>query len=244
MSGLRSLVVSIHDVAPATLGEAIAVRATVDAIAGPVPVSLLAVPRYHGQAWHDGAAQWLRDRVERGDEAVLHGLVHMDEGRRDGAEFARRDSVGDTIARLAFAHAELRGLGVHAAGFVAPAYAHPPALGAALATSGLEWWATRNRLVTAAGASLALPSVGLGASTLLKRALSPAGAATMARALARAPRVRLDLHPADMRHRRLTDAVDRLLTLLMEQGRTLRTHGDLVGTTLGPWARSSLVGVR
>ena len=150
--------------------------------------------------------------------------------------------MGDTIARLAFAHAELRGLGVHPAGFVAPAYAHPPALGAALATSGLEWWATRSHLHACDGASMALPSVGLGASTVLKRALSPAGATATVRALARVPRVRVDLHPADMRHRRLTDAVDRLLTLLMEQGRTLRTHGDLVGTTLGPWARATPVG--
>ncbi len=46
MSG-GALVVSIHDVAPATADAARRLRGLVTRCAGEVPVSLLVVPRYH-----------------------------------------------------------------------------------------------------------------------------------------------------------------------------------------------------
>lgn len=223
----RTLVVSIHDVAPSTLDEVARLRDLVRRHAGEVPVSLLAVPRYHGNAWDDAAVDWLRERCRDGDEPVVHGLVHFDSRRRDGAEFGRRDSVGDTIARLAFATAEVRAMGVHPRGFVAPAYAHPPVLERALLTSGLEWWATRMHLRTPSG-SVDLPSIGLGASTGARRVSSSVVAPLAARAMAHIGRVRLDLHPADLRHRRLAQRIGPLLDDLLAQGRTVTTHAALV----------------
>ncbi|MCB0880996.1 MAG: DUF2334 domain-containing protein [Thermoleophilia bacterium] len=223
---IRSLVVSIHDVAPATRDECHALRVIVRGVAGDVPVSLLAVPRYHGEQWDRATTEWLRARVREGDEPVVHGLVHQDGRGRDGAEFGRRDSLGDTIARLSFAVAEVRALGVHPEGFVAPAYAHPDALERALRTSGLRWWATRGRLTGRAG-RVALPSVGLGASTRTRRVGSVLTAPLAARAMAAAPRARLDLHPADLHHPSLARSVRPLLEALLGQGRVVVTHARL-----------------
>lgn len=221
------LVISIHDVAPATIHETVALREMVRTIAGDVPVSLLVVPHYHGSGWDTSSTTWLRSMAHSGDEVVIHGLVHMGRDGRDGPEFAPRDSLGDTIARLSLAISEVRDLGVHATGFLAPCYAHPPVLDRALRTSGLEWWATRNHLVTH-GARTDLRSLGLGASTLTRRIASPWVAAGAVTALSTADRVRLDLHPADLRHERLTLAVPRILEALMRQRRHVTTHERLV----------------
>ena len=67
----------------------------------------------------------------------------------------------------------------------------------------------------------------LGASTELRRRLSPTGARAAARALASAPALRLDLHPADLRHARLAAAGIDLIELLLDQGRRPVTHESL-----------------
>lgn len=56
---------------------------------------------------------------------------------------------------------------------------------------------------------------------------SPSVAVVLARALAGAPAVRLDLHPADLRHGRLARTVPALLDALLEQGRRPATHAEL-----------------
>lgn len=49
-----------------------------------------------------------------------------------------------------------------------------------------------------------------------------------ARAMAAAPRVRLDLHPADVRHPSLARSVRPLLEALLDQDRTVVTHARLL----------------
>ena len=79
----RALVVSIHDVAPATQPE---VAEIVRRLASrQIPVSsLLVVPDYHHQgrsmeqpAFHE----WLSELEQRGHEVVLHGFYHQRERR-------------------------------------------------------------------------------------------------------------------------------------------------------------------
>lgn len=220
---IRSLVVSIHDVAPATRGECDALRRLVRH----VPVSLLAVPRYHGRRWDAATTDWLRALARDGDEHVVHCLVHQDARGRDGAEFGRRDSLGDTIDRVSFAVAEVRARGVHPAGFVAPAYAHPGALERALRTSGLRWWATRGHLAFG-GDRVALPRLGLGASTRAHRVGSVLTAPPAARAMAAPP----PRAPGSAPRRRAPPvpggSVRPLLEALLDQDRTVVTHARLL----------------
>jgi hypothetical protein len=57
--------------------------------------------------------------------------------------------------------------------------------------------------------------------------LSPAAVRAAAGAFALAPAVRLDLHPADLRHPRLASAGRDLLERLLSQGRRPVTHAAL-----------------
>lgn len=223
---MKALVIAVHDVAPSTLAEAAEWRSLVaDLTDG--PVSLLVVPRYGGRdSWRSGPAPgWIRARADAGDETVLHGYSHLAPDGRDGRELAGRDPL--TIAALIHDGAsEMRGAGLHADGFIAPSYVHPAAADASCRSEGLRWWATRTSLRSRGGARR-LPSLSLGASGAGRRALSPAVARAAARALAGAPAVRLDLHPADLRHARLERGGRDLLERLLDQGRHPVTHAAL-----------------
>ena len=226
---MKLLVVAIHDVAPSTLDEVGRWRELSAALV-PAPVSLLAVPRYHGRdSWRAGPARgWLRRRAEQGDEIVLHGYAHMRPGGRDGRELAGRP--GREIAEvIRDGLDEMARAGIATDGFIAPSYAHPHAVDACCRRAGIGWWATRWTLSSPRG-SRPLPSLGLGASTTGRRLLSPAAARIAARALASAPAVRLDLHPADLRHPRLARAGRALLETLLDQGRHPVTHRELDAT--------------
>jgi predicted deacetylase len=227
-SGPRHAVVSIHDVAPATLVRVAGLRAVVREIAGPVPVSLLVVPCYHGSsAWDAEAATWVRACAADGDEIVLHGHLHHRPGGGDGPEFGRTTRPADAQARIGAGRRRLEDLGISPEGFIAPAYAHPRVLTAALHDHGMGWWATRTWLHSCDGSRRLLPSLGLGASTAPRRALSPAAARAGIRFLQHAPAVRIDLHPADLDHGRLRAAVPDILARLLDGHRTCITHADL-----------------
>ena len=95
------MIFSIHDVAPQTLPQVAELRRMIHADAGPVPVSLLVVPRYHGaDAWCPGSRRWLSDAATRGDEIVLHGYEHWSPDGVDGAEFDRQMTDTAVAARL------------------------------------------------------------------------------------------------------------------------------------------------
>lgn len=218
--------ISLHDVAPSTI-EATAAWRTAVAELTDEPVSLLAVARYRGRdSWRSGPARsWVCGQGELGDEVVLHGYSHLDRAGRDGRELAGRGPAA-IVSLIGTGLAELRAAGFACEGFIAPAYAHPAITDACCRAAGLSWWATR-RVLRADGWALRLPSIGLGASTATRRALSPLATRAAARLLSRAPVVRLDLHPADLRHPHLERAGRELLELLLDQGRRPVTHGGL-----------------
>src|SRR6476646_8617892 len=77
----RLLAIELHDVAPATWPQCAAVLRMLDEV-GATRVSLLVVPRFHdaGASADDSAFVAALDaRLARGDELVLHGLVHRDD---------------------------------------------------------------------------------------------------------------------------------------------------------------------
>lgn len=232
---MKGLVIALHDVAPSTLGETERWRALVAGITDG-PVSLLVVPRYGGrESWRAGpGAAWLRARWRAGDEAVMHGYSHLSRDGRDGCELRGRDARSIEVL-IEDGARELAAAGLEAEGFISPSYVHPPATDASCRSAGLRWWATRTALRDE-GRSCALPSVGLGASTAVRRLLSPPAARLAARLLAAAPVIRLDLHPADLRHSRLERSGCDLLELLLAQDRRPVTHAAVLEARLpGGW---------
>ncbi len=216
----RTVIFSIHDVAPQTLPEVAELRRMIQANAGPVPVSLLVVPRYHGaDAWCPGSRRWITDAARRGDEIVLHGYEHWSRYRLDGAEFDRQMTDTAVTARLALALGRLQQLGLSADGFIAPAYAQPATLTRALRAESVGWWATRTRLYASTG-TRRLWSIGLGASTAWRRATSPRAARAALRLAARTPALRLDLHPADLAHPGLRRSARELIAGVLAQQRS------------------------
>ena len=225
---MKQLVVAIHDVTPGSAGAVVRLREMV-ARRAPGPVSLLLVPRFLGdEPWRAGHfTRWTSARAAAGDELVLHGFTHITPGGTSERELAHL-SATDIGNRIDLGRSVLHGVGLAPGGFVAPCYDHPRTAHLACARSALTWWATRNGLYRK-GRRLLLPSLGLGASSALKRATSPSVARAAAAVLAPARSLRLDLHPADLDHRGLLAAAVDVLDRLLDQGRELTTHARLVG---------------
>ena len=73
--------VSLHDVAPDTWPDCAQLLALCDAAR--IPVTLLVVPRYHHGTAVDESPSFaaaLQARRARGDDVVLHGYFHVDDG--------------------------------------------------------------------------------------------------------------------------------------------------------------------
>lgn len=205
--------VSIHDVAPATWPGCERLLALLEPYA--VPVTLLVTPHYrHGIAL-DAApevAAALRDRARRGDEVVLHGYYHTDDGPpphslRDWAmrrlwtdregEFA---ALGATAAaqRIDAGAAMLRRAGLEPAGFVAPAWLLGRGARAALVASGLRYTCTRDKLLSIPGFEpVHAPSLVYSTRAAWRRAVSRHWNRRRARELRGEPRIRVALHPAE-----------------------------------------------
>jgi predicted deacetylase len=104
--------------------------------------------------------------------------------------------------------------GIEPDGFVAPAYAYTPALRRVLPRR-FRWWAGLLRVHRPPGASdgeqpqLLAPAWGMGTGGPLRRLLSPA--LIRAGSLICGHTMRLDLHPADLRHPRHMLALERVL---------------------------------
>src|SRR5262245_32607611 len=86
--GPDAMSVTIHDVAPATQEQCERLIARIESI-GPLPMTLLIVPRYHHQRPTPAFERWIEARVRRGDELALHGLTHLDEAIPGRGLFAR-----------------------------------------------------------------------------------------------------------------------------------------------------------
>jgi len=229
---MSRLVIAIHDVVPRRLEAARAWRRLVERQIGG-PVSLLVVPRYGGRDAWDGTEglAWLRSRASEGDEIVVHGLSHTTTSGRDGAELAKRHP-DDVFRRVVEGTRELSRVGLCGTGFIAPAYVHPVPARTACNLAGLAWWATRWRLEWD-GEGCWLPSISLGASTRGRRLWSPPFARVAVLAAVSWENVRLDLHTADLDHPALTAAGLSALHALLEQGRTLVTHSQLMAASSG-----------
>ncbi len=155
----------LHDVAPRTQARCMALLAALApwiTPQGPMLVTLLVVPRYHGDAplaEHAAFRAWLDSRIALGDEVVLHGFYHADNRpirhpldwlkRRvytlEG-EFAELDAISATKL-LQQGRDELAACGWTTRGFVAPAWLTSTGSITALQDLAFDWYARRTGLV-------------------------------------------------------------------------------------------------
>jgi predicted deacetylase len=202
-----TLAVALHDVEPATFERCALVREWLDDH-GVDRVTLLVIPAVGGHAFSDRSPRlhaWLLERRDDGDAIAQHGLMHCrlrpagPHRRWQGgvaAEFPGL-SAAETRQRVSDGRRLLEQAGLRPRGFVAPAYAYTHALRHELRAT-YDWFATVVCCWQAGTGARVAPAFGLGTSSRVKRALSPAllrAGAPLARAT-----LRLDLHPADFDH--------------------------------------------
>jgi uncharacterized protein len=211
------LVVSIHDVAPAT-------QAICDKIISELTKkgirhsSLLVVPDYHhrGRSMLDRQfVSWLRGLEADGHEIVIHGYFH-ERPRRD-TETALEKFVtrfytqgegefydlgyDEAFRRIKTARDEFRGVGLKPRGFVAPAWLLSSKGERAARDAQIEY-TTRLRTVLdlQSGETFAARSMVYSVHNGWRRAVSMLWNAALSRALTNKPLMRLSIHPPDFSH--------------------------------------------
>lgn len=242
-----ALAVVLHDVAPATWAACELIRKRLHVLSPTLPVTLLAVPYYHGEPPEPLFERWLDVALAHGDELALHGYTHRDPGRpRDWLDHLLRRwyTAGEgEFAALGQAEARQRlraGMawflqrGWPLEGFVAPAWLLSDGSWRALEELGFRYTCTLTRLV-ALPSRTALRSASIVYSTrsAWRRALSRPFNAVRAWQARTQPLLRFEVHPVDAEH---PDLLDAWLRQLQE---ALATRRPL---TLGQAARECLAG--
>jgi uncharacterized protein len=223
---VKALCVVVHDVAPATWA---ATRRLLDALAevGNIPVTLLAVPRYHGEERDHEFERWLIDRAAKhGDEIALHGYRHVEDGQPRGwvdrlirqsytrgeGEFADLP-FDEASRRIDMGLTWLRELGVRPAGFVAPAWLLGPHAWRAVCAHAFDYTCTLRHIHLLRADLRADPLADPHQARVIdcqaqvyshskawRRGMSVVWNESLARLQRGRPLVRLELHPADVDH--------------------------------------------
>ena len=157
---------------------------------------------------------------------MLHGYTHMRTGLDDEREFRGLDD-GTANRRVQAGLIELAARGIRAEGFAAPCYSGHAERLLRSPRSPLAWTATRTALHSRHG-SVRAPAIGVGASTPMRRWLSPPSAKAVLAGLPASQPFRIDVHPADLRHPRLRQAVLDLVDRAIARNGDPVRHADLV----------------
>ena len=209
-----ALCVVIHDVAEARLAGCERVIAAVHEVA-PLPLTFLAVPRFHHAAPTPTFEQWLSERSRRGDELALHGLTHVDEGvphspldrlrrhvytRGEGEFWDLHEASATARLREGIDWFARKGWPLH--GFVAPAWLLGPGAWAALRRCReFAYTATLRHLHLLPGDErITSQAIVYSTSTAWRRQSSIAWTAVLNRMLVANPVLRFELHPHDADH--------------------------------------------
>jgi hypothetical protein len=204
----RFVCVVLHDVAPSTRSACVR---TLNAIAdvATLPLTLLVVPRYHGDTPSSEFEAWLGQRRQRGDELALHGYTHRDDLPSHGiVDSLRRKSYtrgegefwalpeSEAKQRVAAGVAWFRENGWPRHGFVAPAWLLGPQAWAAL--TEFEYTATLRHLVRLPSREkVTSQSVVYSTSSGWRRRTSVLWNALVARKERSNALLRIELHPHD-----------------------------------------------
>lgn len=243
------LVVSVHDVAPATAAHTRRWCADLDERA--VPLALLVVPGpWRVPVLRDDPefAGWLRHRVGRGDEVVQHGWrhrmpatahgaprgqwrrrVHARVVARGAAEFAAL-TEGQAAARLVAGRVELSALGLSVEGFTPPGWLASPGTVQALRR-------LRFRYTTCHAGVRDLATGGWHPAFVLSHRAGGLGERAGARLMVAGARhavrggrdIRIALHPADLDRPGLREAALRAIDSCLDLGAAPTTYLGLLG---------------
>jgi predicted deacetylase len=239
---VKSLVVSIHDVAPASLDESrrwLAICETYGCRA-----SLLVIPgtwRGNGPLREGEFADWIRSASSRGHEVVMHGVNHATYGRPCSvhATFGRVLARGcEEFWSLEYVEARervLEGLaafgriGLCPRGFVPPGWLLSHGALNALRATGFEYTTTHFTVLPLDGRRR------IRSFALSQRPGGPSSgvAATVTRSIGFVQRrvstvVRIALHPDDLRSNQSLNADIALISGALSAGFTSLTYSDLV----------------
>jgi uncharacterized protein len=223
----RCMLVAVHDVTPAH-AERVRRIFNLLAHAGVTQYALFVVPRWHGE-WdlprHAEFAALLRERAAAGAEIFLHGLRHDEHGTRRSwvqelRAFGRTDGEGEFLAlppaeagaRLDQGLEILRRCGLDPVGFVPPAWLHGRAWRRLLVERRLGYtedsWAVCD---VVAGRRIRASAF---CWSTLHPWHPPAGALVAAARLtlqARAPLLRVAIHPPDIDAPRIVQSLGAVL---------------------------------
>jgi predicted deacetylase len=243
-SDREALVVSVHDVAPATREDCAHILAELSRH-GVAVSSLLVVPDYHhrGPSMEDPAfVRWLRDLETDGHEIVIHGYFH-ERPRREtestGAKFLTRvytSGEGEfydldyeaAFRRITRARDEFTAAKLTPRGFIAPAWLLGPDAERAAAAAEMEY-TTRLTGVRDLRSGKEFPARSLVYSvrSSWRRTVSLAWNGLLCRHLANRPLARISIHPADLHHPEIWRQILRSVSRLTEN-RTPTTYRDWI----------------
>jgi uncharacterized protein len=240
----EALVVSVHDVAPAT-------RSRVEEIVGDlahhgVPVcSLLVIPNYHhrGRITEDRPfVRWLQDLEGKGHEIVIHGYFHerppRDDERLPEKFFTQLYTKGEgefydldydeAFRRISRAREEFAAAGLTPRGFIAPAWLLSSPAERAAADAEMEY-TTRLTEVRdlRSGENFVARTLAYSVRSGWRRTASLAWNNALARHLAGARLARVSIHPPDRDHPEIWRQLLRLTDRLIEN-RTATTYRDWI----------------
>ena len=241
MSRERTIAVALHGIEPATFERCAVIRDWLDDH-GVDRVTLLVIPArdLHPVGERSPAmVQWLSERRLAGDSIAQHGFQHVRSrragpsrsmiGRAGAGEFVGLD-CDETRRAVNAGWRVMKLAGIEPDGFVAPSYAYTSALRETL-LQRFRWWAGMLRVhrvsqdVRPSPNEVFAPAFRLAAVSPLGRVLS----APLLRAGSMLPTstLRVDLHPADLRHPRHMMALEWVLS--RAQSRTAVTYRQLAG---------------
>ncbi len=219
------LAVVLHDAASSTQAACERTLRAVAAVAD-VPVTLLAVPRYHHETPTPAFERWLTERSQRGDELSLHGLTHLDESGPPGGwlERLRRQSYtrgegefwalseSEAATRLQQGVEWFVANGWPLQGFVAPAWLLGPGGWAALKRFDFRYTSTlRHLFALTSGRRWTSQSIVYSTSRAWRRQSSVVWAAAVSRLERDNPLLRIELHPSDADHAPVRRSWQRIL---------------------------------
>lgn len=251
---MTRLVVSLHDVAPATAEQS---RRWLELLeARSLRTSLLVVPGpWRGGEFRRAGAfhSWLRRAESNGHEVVLHGWEHNRPADaagprgRVGALMARgceefwSASYADAMRRLSSGLNVLRDEGFNPTGFVAPGWLMSPDTISALRTCPLRYTVTHTRLIDLESlrderifVTSQRPASSVG------RPLALATRALLASQTVLARPVRVAIHPADIAEPSLRRTNLMLCDAALGHGYTSLTYQDLHHRLFGNGSRTNI----
>jgi predicted deacetylase len=238
----RSLIVSLHDVAPSTWDAAHHIITELQQ-SGIRACSLLVVPDYHGRGssmQNRSFVEWLRQLEDAGNEVVLHGYFHQ-RPRRAGesllnqfltrmytqgeGEFLDLD-YEEAKRRITAAREQFKAAGLKPHGFVAPAWLLGSEAEQAARDAGMEYTTRIGSVIDLrSGDTFGSRSLVYSVRNEWRRQASLCWNAALAQVSRAQSLVRLSIHPVDYGYPAIWRQIRKFLGA-MQSDRTPTTYHD------------------